>query len=678
MPYYFRRGYYNNYRRRRWRRRNWPRRIFRRRYARRWVRKPKQKLNKITIKEWQPDCIRKCKIKGVTCLTYVNTNRLPHNSTMYESSITPDHWPGGGCFSVTQYSLESLYDMHEKCLNWWTVSNQDLPLCRYLGCKFRFYQCEYTDYIVKVTNQLPNPSNKLTYPSCQPYMMLMSDKKIVIPSKQNKKKRKPYYSVFVPPPQQTQTKWYFQYDFNKIPLIQIYTSATNLNHTYIRPQSNSNTITFYSLNTSLIQNRNMSTNTGISWPCRFQGTISVYLYYTEEPNLPTNANDLHIGNLIPLTEIKENKLGQTYNHVEHVVDSTKYKNFFKNWKANWGNPFAYNPEAEIGRYLYSFKSPETISNTIQSKTITNDLKWSDIMENQTQDYNLNYTDQPIFLPFQYNPNRDTGKDTKCYLLSNSNGTGWDPPSNDDLILEGFPMWLILWGFQDFQTKLKRVTNIDKNYMIVIKSHFTQRPTDMLLVPLGTSFRHGNSPYEQTCLLPDKLMWYPMTQYQEEEINKIVSVGPGIPSMNDCLSENITAFYTFYFKWGGCPPKNINIDNPAHQAQYPIPRNEYETNSLQNPASAPETVLYSFDSRHGSLTTTAIDRITKDWQTETFIPSITDSAKRLQLQQAFQDLQTTEEQEEQKEKEIRVIIQQLKQQQQLLRDRIISIMKAPTE
>ncbi len=171
-----------------------------------------------------------------------------------------------------------------------------------------------------------------------------------------------------------QTKWYFQYDFNKVPLVQIYTSATNINHTYIRPQSNSNTITFYSLNTSLIQNRNMSTNTGLSWPCRYQGTLGVYLYYTEEPNLPTQANELHIGHLIPLTEIKENKLGETYNDTQHQFEQTNYKNFFKTWKNHWGNPFAYNDHAETGRYLYSFKSPETISAKIQTMTVNQDLK----------------------------------------------------------------------------------------------------------------------------------------------------------------------------------------------------------------------------------------------------------------------------------------------------------------
>ncbi len=73
---------------------------------------------------------------------------------MYEESIVPNHWPGGGSFSVTKYTLNALFSLHEKCRNWWTGSNIDLPLCRYKGCSLKFYQCKWTDYVVKNTNRI--------------------------------------------------------------------------------------------------------------------------------------------------------------------------------------------------------------------------------------------------------------------------------------------------------------------------------------------------------------------------------------------------------------------------------------------------------------------------------------------------------------------------------------------
>lgn len=676
MPFYYRRRNPYYYRRqRRWYRRNRTRSYFRRRRRRPRVRPFKAKLKKITVKEWQPAYIRYCSIKGTTCLAYVNTERLPHNSTMYELSITPDHWPGGGCFSVSQYNLDTLFNLHEKCSNWWTQSNVDMPLCRYLGVELKFYQCEYTDYIIKVNNQLPSPSNKLTYPSCHPYMMMMSSHKLIVPSRKNKKRRKPYYKLKIPPPQQLQTKWYFQVDLTKTPLLQIHASATNLNHMFARPQNNSNCITFYSLNTDLIQNRQMSTVENTSWPYKYNGTRGQYLYYYDDENPPKNGNDCKILKLIPLTNIKQNTPGRTIYETNPNPQQTEIENFLNNYQNYWGNIFnEHYREHNLENFYISYKSPENIKSEKDKIKANSNITWSSLFTTTVQDYNLTQLDQPFIVPFQYNPYRDTGQDTKCYLLQNSTGTGWEPPSNPDLILDGFPLWLILWGFQDFQIKLKKYTNIEKNCIIVIKTHFTQRPTDFYLVPLGKSFREGKSPYNNECLVQDLNMWYPMVQYQEEEINKIVSCGPGVPYMNDCITENISMFYKFKFKWGGCPPKMINVNNPAHQAQYPIPRNESDTNSLQNPASAPETVLYSFDERHGSLTTRALDRIAKDWTTQSFVTSIADSTTRTKLQETFSQLQTIEEEEFKKEKEILIKLNQLREQQQLLRQRIIHIMQ----
>lgn len=102
---------------------------------------------------------------------------------MYQDSIVPIHWPGGGGFSVTKISLETLYEDHLRCRNWWTNSNDQLPLCRYTGAVLKLYQCDQTDYVIKIQTQLPPHSGKLTYPSCHPSMMLMSTDKIIIPSK---------------------------------------------------------------------------------------------------------------------------------------------------------------------------------------------------------------------------------------------------------------------------------------------------------------------------------------------------------------------------------------------------------------------------------------------------------------------------------------------------------------
>nr|UGV35160.1 MAG: ORF1 [TTV-like mini virus] len=664
MPYYYRRRRYN-YRRPRWYGRGWIRRPFRRRFRRK--RRVRPTYTNIPLRQWQPPYKRTCYIKGQDCLIYYSNLRLGMNSTMYEKSIVPVHWPGGGSFSVSMLTLDALYDIHKLCRNWWTSTNQDLPLVRYKGCKLTFYQSTYTDYIVRVHTELPANSNKLTYPNTHPLMMMMAKYKHIIPSRQTRKKRKPYTKIFIKPPPQFENKWYFATDLYKIPLIQIHCTACNLQNPFVKPDKLSNNVTLWSLNTISIQNRNMSIDQGQSWPFKVLGTQSFYFYLYAPGNPPTTPDNIQIADLIPLTNPRENKPGMSLNEAK-IGGKTDFNNYKTNYKNYWGNPFNVEIQEHIQDILYSLKSPEAI----KSAWTTENMTWKQL-DNAGQ-MALTPFNEPIFTQIQYNPDRDTGEDTQLYLLSNSTGNGWDPPGIPELILEGFPLWLIYWGFADFQKNLKKVTNIDTNYMMVAKTKFTQKPGTFYLVLLNDTFVQGNSPYEKQALPEDNIKWYPQVQYQLEAQNKLLQTGPFTPNIQGQLSDNISVFYKFYFKWGGSPPKAINVENPAHQIQYPIPRNEHETTSLQSPGEAPESILYSFDYRHGNYTTTALSRISQDWALKDTVSKITEPDRQQLLKQALECLQISEETQEKKEKEVQQLISNLRQQQQLYRERIISLLK----
>lgn len=590
---------------------------------------------------------------------------------MYENSIVPEHWPGGGGFAVVKYSLETLYDMFLKCRNWWTSSNQDLPLCRYLGCSIRFYQCDNVDYVIKIQRELPARSNKLTYPSCQPNVMLMSKQKLIVPSRKNEKRRKPYKKVFIKPPPQLKTDWYFQVDMYKTPLFVLYASACDLSNFFIKPNQLSNNVTFTVLNTLLIQNRAMKTSSTQSWFYKQIGTVSYY-FWRYDGNLPLNIpHNFKLGDLCPLTQLKTSHPGHSYNdrsnwETEHPTNFNAYLQQFKTF---WGNPFnSYNIE-EQDRIFITLVSPESFQNQATSKSLNENHTWQDLQFNR--EYTLTKLDDKLFIQLQYNPEKDTGDETLFYLLPNTAGHGWDPPLDEDLILGGFPIWISCYGYLDFQKKLQKAKNIDTEQILVIKSKHTQKPFNLPIVIINIEFTRGHSPYESKILPEDNLKWYPQVQYQMQELNMIAKCGPATPQI-DTLSENIKMYYTFYWKWGGSPPKTVNIENPSLQEQYPIPRNEYETHSLQNPAQAAETILYNFDQRHGSLTRTALQRITEDWETKSFVPSITDPTTRRDLATIFQQLQESEKKEQETQTEIQQQLQQLKFEQHSLRQQIISL------
>nr|UGV38118.1 MAG: ORF1 [TTV-like mini virus] len=675
MPAYWKR--YRRYPRRRrywnWTRR--PRKTFWRRYRTyRTSRTVSNNRRPITLKQWQPPFIKPCKIKGRTALILYNQLRLGFNSVMYEESVVPNHWPGGGSFSVTKYTLNALFSLHEKCRNWWTGSNIDLPLCRYKGCSLKFYQCKWTDYVVKIQTELPPNSNKLTYPSCQPAMMLMSSGKLIIPSEQTKKLRKGYKKVFVKPTPQLQNKWYFQVDLFNTPLMTIHASACNLKNYFLKPDRHSNNVTFTVLNTFLVQNRNMGIETTAHWPYKHFGTLSYYFYMYEGSEIPNDTSKIKLGNLIPLTDPRNNKPGFSYNTPNFDEKPKTFKEYTKNWLKFSGNPFNEHNLQHQEFYMITTKSPEAINTAVQTKNLSETSVWENLDDAATKTA-ITQLDEPIFYKLQYNPHRDTGQDTQFYLLSNKGGDGWDPPSNDKLILEGYPMWLGLFGFLDFQIKQKILTNIDINQILVIKSNFTQRPHPTPIVPINTSFTLGHSPYEQTCLPPDKTKWYPQVQYQTMELYEILNTGPGTPFLPETYQENIQMFYKFHFLWGGSPPKHVQINDPSHQITYPITGSEHETTSLQSPGTAPESVMYSFDFRHGSLTEKAFQRISQDWGTQPYITSITDSDTRIQLQKTLQELQQKEEQEIKEEEKVYNQLKQLKQCQQSLRQRIMCLLQS---
>lgn len=595
---------------------------------------------------------------------------------MYEESIVPEHWPGGGGFSVSKWTLCALYDIHQKCRNWWTGSNVDLPLCKYRGVKLKFYQTEWTDYCIRIQTQLPAASNKLTYPSCQPNMIMMCSDTIKIPCRKTQKRKKPYKSIFVPPPPQLENKWYFQADMYQTPLVTIHAAAISFQNYFQKPDTDSGCITFNVLNTQFFQNRNMGIETTEPWYAKKAGTLYYYIYYDTSAKNPNEPEKILLKDLIALANPRYYTAGFAASEThQNKPQHTDIQDYYKNYYKFWGNPFypEYQQPEHTPHLFYSYISPKTIQ-TFMSDKANENKTWKDL-SNTNNNYALTPIIDPFFYKIQYNPMKDTGTDNYFYLLSNKVGDGWDPPSNDKIVLTGFPMWLGLFGYLDFQTKLKVLTNIDTNCILVMKCHFTYPIQNLPIVIINEYYLQGKSPYEQKVLPADETKWYPQVQYQTMEMNKIIGCGPGIPYLPESISENVQMFYSFKWKWGGSPPRIINVDNPSHQITYPIPNSEHDTTSLQNPGTAPETLLYSFDHRHGLFTNAALDRITKDWRSQELITSITDSERRIQLQKAFRDLEASEEEEHEKKAQILQQLNNLQHEQQCIRKQIITLMAA---
>nr|UGV34315.1 MAG: ORF1 [TTV-like mini virus] len=649
MPWWWgrRRRYYRRY----WRR---PRAPFRRRYfRRRWVRRRRPfKKRKISLQQFQPKCIRNCKIKGPCCLFQTTRDRVSNDFDLYQYSEVPEQLPGGGGWGIKVFSLDALFSDHEYARNVWTRDNHDLPLCRYRGCKLTFYQSDYADYICTYTNQLPMTSSLGMYNAMQPSIHQLQQNKIIMPSLNTYKKRKPYKKVFIPPPAPLQNKWYFTADLAKYPLLMLRTSSTSLNKHFIDPDTISNNITITSLNANIFQNRNFANpdqGTRPGYWAYESGGKRTYLYATRDA-VPTNTPKA--GDLIPLLDTLNYTPGHSFNELYHT--GTSWNGYTTGYKNNMGNPFyseyllgevpLYQGVKHITEIMTEYTNPQTPVQGLSRVDFTKKIR--------------------------YNPEADQTHDHMVYFKCNKKPeTGWKEPESEELTNEGLPYWLLLWGFADWHRKIKKHQHLDTDYIMCIRQHINLITRDYV-IPLSKSFLNGRSPY-YTDTPPrseiDSKTWYPQLQYQVEAINEICLTGPGVPRIPTNYSVQGLVRYCFYFKWGGNLPPMSTIENPRQLPTFNLPGNQFATNSLQNPTTDPESLLYSFDERRHTLTKRAIKRLQKYQTTKKTL--VADGSPFADQPQTTQ----TQDTESSSEEETETLFEQLQQQrrkQQQLRQRIL--------
>lgn len=629
------------------------------------------------MQQWQPSTIRKCTIKGMACLFLCNVNRLGNNLPIYNDSIVPEHLPGGGGFSILQFTLDNLYSMHQYVRNWWTTSNRELPLVRYLYTKITLYQSEDVDYVFRYQRHFPMASGQLTYPSMQPSLLMMLNHTILMPSKKTKRIRKGKKKIIIKPPELLSNKWFFQQKIAKIPLLVTQTSAASFDHYYIGTQAVSNNVTINTLNTALIQNREFGK--AQHYPIRYEGTQTVWLFASDHTGDDTTTPKLK--QITPLIYAKTYYPGYSYEQALKLAGApTSWQNYVQNLAKWGGNPFHsdyLNPNSHEHYTLYQY-----VGNL---DTLLKPTGW-DQQSQKPEDKpatGLVKIHNPLIIPCRYNPNTDKGDTNNTYLLKNyQHEYGWDPYPDKKLELSGFPLWINWWGFLDFQKQQHALTNIDTSTIFVTqttKLHATFDARLPVFVPLCTDFINGKSPYENDINPVDLNRWYPMVQYQEPEINNLLKCGPGTAKVEPKQTVEAKCKYEFHFKFGGNPAPMVDVNDPSEQPFYPIPNNFNNTTSLQDPTTPSELYLYNFDERRGYITKKATERISKDYETKKTL--FTDGGSAPTAPPIQQTLETSQIETSDSESEAETLFQQFlreRTKQQKLRFRIKQLLKQMTD
>ncbi len=595
MAYFYNRKnyYYRNYwnyrnKRRRFRRRRLRKTIQGKRRRRRvrkrfYTKRLKKKLKKINIQQWQPSSIRKCHIRGFLLLFEAGHGRFANNFTYYKESFTPPRTPGGGGWSIQQLGLGNLYTQNEYFMNWWTHSNRGLNMVRYYGCNIKLYRQPEVDYIFTYFTEKPQNAEKFWYPSFHPFRLLLDKKRIIVPSLQTQPlKRKLYKRIHIRPPKMLKTDWYFQQNLSNYPLIYFATVACSLNHMFISSKAENNNVSIITLNTRFFMQS------------AFQYTSTDY-GYQPKPNVWIYG--LHNGtiNLSNTPKSQVIYLGDT--HYRDPGEEIGNKTWSTYPKTSWGNIF-YHEYFGLYRTVFLGPDPKTFLNTTSGTIGTTGITKS----------------EPLWEELRYNPYKDKGDGNLAYWKSVSDATNnnWEPPKNPNLIISGFPFWLMLWGWEDHTRRLSEITNLDDNWMLVLRSkYFNNNYT--AIVPLSWSFVNGRAPYnnDPEDISPiDQRNWFPKWKFQKEAIDNLLMSGPGVVKAESV--QGIQAFmkYDFSFKWGGEPSNMENISDPNSQPITPLPREILTTNEIINPNTSIQDLIYKWETRRDLLTQTAYKRISE--------------------------------------------------------------------
>lgn len=615
------------------RRRRFPRRRrYRKTTRRRRRRKVRRKKPKITIQQWQPDSIKKCKIKGYSCLVLGAQGRQYCCYTNETNNWLQPKAPGGGGFGCELITLKWLYNEYVCHNNIWTTSNKYLELCRYTGCTIYLFRHPEIDFVFFYERQPPFELDKLTYTEIHPQNILLRKKKKIILSRKNHPTGKNYIKVKIKPPKQMITKWFFQKDFQQYGLIKLCAAACDFRYPRIASNGQSTILTLYSLDTNYYNNSNWCNAKSTPY-CPHGTTSTVYYKYPVK------------GGWSGPQKQQYEQTAQGYN------DSISYdKGQFKK-------------EIMCGK-VYIDQACQTPSGS-----------------------------QPM-ITVRYNPQEDTGFGNEVYLTSLFGGHYDKPSLTSDYYMHNLPLWMAFYGYWNFLLKSDHDKGIFTHKMFVVKSKairpITQATAQAYYPLIDLDFAKGQLPFDEYLSDNEKLKWYPTAERQTQTINSIIMCGPYIPKLVNITNSTweLDYKYHFFFKWGGPQTTDPPIEDPETRLKYPVPDTLKNTLQITDPEKLiPQSILHDWDFRRGIVTQTALKRMSENLPIDSSLES-DDSDPPTKKRKISKELPCTKEDQEeiqsclrslcekdicQETQDLQQFIQQQQQQQHKLKRNILKLL-----
>lgn len=588
------------------------------------------------MKQWNPSTVSKCFIVGYLPIIIMGQGTASMNYASHSDDIV---YPGpfGGGISSMRFTLRILYDQFMRGQNFWTKTNEDLDLARFLGSKWRFYRHKDVDFIVTYETSAPFTDSLVSGPHQHPGIQMLMKKKILIPSFATKPKGKSSIKVRIQPPKLMIDKWYPQTDFCEVTLLTIHATACNLRFPFCSPQTDTSCVQFQVLSYDAYRQRisilpdncsdqkltefilqvvkpNLNCLNTLATPFCFKfPPLELIPGQNNAAGWPTNPDSGDADVIYKESSLQQN--WQANNHVWVTKDQRAHSNIHSQYNQ---------PNSPALEYRTGYFSPALLS-----------------------PQRLNPQVPGLYINITYNPLTDKGQGNKIWCDPLTKNTfDYDPPKSKFLI-EDLPMWAAVTGYLDYCTKASKDESFMYNYRVLFQTPYTvpslfsnsETTKNRGYIPIGTQFAYGRMPNgEQYIPIRWRMRWYPMLFNQQPVLEDLFQSGP-FAYQGDAKSATLVSKYAFKWLWGGNRIFQQVVRDPcSHQQDQPVgPSRKPRAVQVFDPKyQAPQWTFHAWDIRRGLFGRHAIKRVSAQPTTDELIPT---GPKRPRLEvPAFQEEQ----------------------------------------
>lgn len=655
------RPWWRRRRRRRWRRRRRrprrrrpyrrrrPRRVRRRRGRwrrayRRWGRRRRRRRHKkrLILTQWQPPIVKKCLIIGYDPLIICGINRTAFNYTTHSEDFTFNNESFGGGLCTAQYTLRILFQEKLAQHNFWTASNEDLDLARYLGGVLILFRHPTVDFLVRVRTSPPFNDTDMTALTLHPGMMMLSKKVIKVPSLKTRPSKKHYVKIRFGAPKLFEDKWYPQNELCDVTLVSIQATAADFQYPFGSPLTNSVCCNFQVLNSnydnalSILNITDTQDQLHTKRQECYTFLLQQYSYYNTKQTLAQLKFDF-FPKQNPKMPKKNN--ASTSKSPESLTKANIETNY-PHWDSLYGGlAYGYTPTnpSENTNQAKDLESQMIEANTFYTTAGKKLIKtFTPIQHKHHENTNIfdYYTGMycSIFLSsgrsnpevkgsytdISYNPLTDKGVGNMIWIDWLSKPDSIYNPSKSKCLLKDFPLWCMVYGYADYCRKVTGDSAILLDCRAVIRCPYTypqlvkHNNVNWGFVPYSENFglgrMPGGNPNPSTRM---RLHWYPMLLHQMEVLECLAQTGP-FAYHGDERKTVLTAKYKFRWKWGGNPVFQQVLRDPCtggavapHTSRHPRAIQVFDPKHQ-----APEYLFHKWDFRRGLFSTKGIKRVSE--------------------------------------------------------------------